>query len=746
MRFRKITSLFAAAAVTASCFTGILTFEASAEYTLAPIKVVTESGISLSIADYLSTISGRTSELLSQKIEFDSENAGFAVRLSRRDLTAMRSDAVCTKYEFDITDENGFRYKAVINQEDIPGDISKIPENGITLALTFTSGSYEVNTDSGKVTVKCVDFRGAASYGDVKVTYSFIGGRFGSVMGTFGVNTSLGTSCLAPYTGTDGKTHYSLERKIAAYTDAEFTLTGSINNYRRFAYDPYSEYFKKSAADKVISETLGQIIGYSETELNKNAAVVETAVSEIKALLTNTYYSKDEIIDIVKEYLKDSRNLKLLIDKILTEDANQRAIYEAIYSIFGENTSSYQADKIAEFISSDLIDKLYAELIKDNEYLTDTYGGRIKFFLNQYASNILSDLKKQVAETQQKLGIDSQNIAQALEAISVGTGASKSRQEELPQNAPQENEQTTPEAAETPVASDKTAYELAVEKGFKGTIAEWFNWIANGQAYSLAMAAGYNGNPDEWISSLAGNSGKAAYEAAVANGYKGTLDQWAALLAGAADSSNSTQNTSAPAQNDTEFQNFYNWAIENYGSIDGFMAAIADIVLKSVPRGESAYEIAVRNGFVGTEQEWLRSLVGESAYEIAVRNGFVGTEQEWLESLRGADGVSSEENRVIYMYGYNQQSAAPAQNAGNGDEVVIDNSGNTNSEEVTVITGENDNKAAANDNKAAANNNVTAKPRTANPSTGSAAAVIIPAAAVASILLLKKDKRRRGRR
>lgn len=29
---------------------------------------------------------------------------------------------------------------------------------------------------------------------------------------------------------------------------------------------------------------------------------------------------------------------------------------------------------------------------------------------------------------------------------------------------------------------------------------------------------------------------------------------------------------------------------------------------------------------------------GESAYEIAVRNGFEGTEQEWLESLKGEDG------------------------------------------------------------------------------------------------------------
>lgn len=31
---------------------------------------------------------------------------------------------------------------------------------------------------------------------------------------------------------------------------------------------------------------------------------------------------------------------------------------------------------------------------------------------------------------------------------------------------------------------------------------------------------------------------------------------------------------------------------------------------------------------------------GDSAYQIAVNNGFVGTEVEWLESLRGQDGIS----------------------------------------------------------------------------------------------------------
>ena len=89
--------------------------------------------------------------------------------------------------------------------------------------------------------------------------------------------------------------------------------------------------------------------------------------------------------------------------------------------------------------------------------------------------------------------------------------------------------------------------------------------------------------------------------------------------------------------------------------------------------GASAYEVAVANGFIGTEAEWLASLQGEdgppgvdgppgedgedgtdgapgapgtpgaSAYAIAIANGFVGTEAEWLASLEGPPGVDGPE-------------------------------------------------------------------------------------------------------
>lgn len=99
-------------------------------------------------------------------------------------------------------------------------------------------------------------------------------------------------------------------------------------------------------------------------------------------------------------------------------------------------------------------------------------------------------------------------------------------------------------------------------------------------------------------------------------------------------------------------------------------------------QGESAYDVAKKNGFKGTEAEWLKSLNGKaatitvgnvtsgetasvinsgtdsaavfdfvlpqphdgkSAYEVAKNNGFEGTEAEWLQSLKGEKGDQGED-------------------------------------------------------------------------------------------------------
>lgn len=94
---------------------------------------------------------------------------------------------------------------------------------------------------------------------------------------------------------------------------------------------------------------------------------------------------------------------------------------------------------------------------------------------------------------------------------------------------------------------------------------------------------------------------------------------------------------------------------------------------KDGANGLSAYEIAKKNGYTGTEKEWLASLKGAtgapgkdgatgatgapgkngadgkqgpkgdpglSAYQVAKANGYTGTETEWLTSLKGKDGTN----------------------------------------------------------------------------------------------------------
>jgi integrin beta 8 len=118
------------------------------------------------------------------------------------------------------------------------------------------------------------------------------------------------------------------------------------------------------------------------------------------------------------------------------------------------------------------------------------------------------------------------------------------------------------------------------------------------------------------------------------------------------------------------------------GTINLENREIRGVVSQTGLDGLSAYEIAVANGFTGSETDWLDSLIGEpgapgtpgtpgapgapgtpgtpgapgapgtpgapgldglSAYEIAVANGFVGTEAQWLASLEGTDGDDGRE-------------------------------------------------------------------------------------------------------
>ena len=111
--------------------------------------------------------------------------------------------------------------------------------------------------------------------------------------------------------------------------------------------------------------------------------------------------------------------------------------------------------------------------------------------------------------------------------------------------------------------------------------------------------------------------------------------------------------------------------VTKYGSNETPVKVLANVLagLKG-DTGLSAYELAVKHGYQGAEEQFAKDIIpksnyerakelqgfqgtevdylvslhgapGESIYDIAVRRGFVGSEQEYLESKNGKDGKSA---------------------------------------------------------------------------------------------------------
>lgn len=248
-----------------------------------------------------------------------------------------------------------------------------------------------------------------------------------------------------------------------------------------------------------------------------------------------------------------------------------------------------------------------------------------------------------------------------------------------------------PEVVEVPTGlrgpSGKSAYKVAVEEGFVGSEQDWLDSLIGApgndgsdglSAYQVAVSEGFVGTVEQWLESLRGADGRdgvdgapgvdgqdgrdgqdglSAYEVAVGGGFEGTEAEWLASLKG------------EPGQ-------------DGLPGRDGEQGVPGERGEQGVPGedGLSAYQVAVSQGFVGTEAQWLESLKGEpgqdgapgeqgpqgpegpqgsvgdegpagppgvegpqgpegdSAYEVAVSQGFVGSEAAWLESLRGEPG------------------------------------------------------------------------------------------------------------
>ena len=102
-----------------------------------------------------------------------------------------------------------------------------------------------------------------------------------------------------------------------------------------------------------------------------------------------------------------------------------------------------------------------------------------------------------------------------------------------------------------------------------------------------------------------------------------------------------TEHTSGETFDETESANWTALSGEKgVKGDDGFSPTVTATVVSNgvdltIVDKNGTQNVGIRNGTDGTDGN-----DGKSAYEIAVQNGYTGTEEEWLTSLKGADGVT----------------------------------------------------------------------------------------------------------
>ena len=146
-----------------------------------------------------------------------------------------------------------------------------------------------------------------------------------------------------------------------------------------------------------------------------------------------------------------------------------------------------------------------------------------------------------------------------------------------------------------------SAYEISVENGFVGTVSEWLESLKGSDG--LPGKDGINGvdgkDGRDGRNGIDGENGLSAYELAVQEGYTGTEEEWLSSLKGRNGIDGKTVELRVY---NNELQ--YRWLDSSGHDVSMW----THLFLLTDLNGKSAYEVAVENGFTGSEEEWLQSI------------------------------------------------------------------------------------------------------------------------------------------
>ncbi len=144
-----------------------------------------------------------------------------------------------------------------------------------------------------------------------------------------------------------------------------------------------------------------------------------------------------------------------------------------------------------------------------------------------------------------------------------------------------------------------------------------------------------------------GVDGKSAYQIALDNGFIGSEVEWIESLKGQDGADGQDGTNGINGTNGTDGKSVYQLWLDNgnSGTLQDFLASLKGEKGKDGINGQDGVDgkpgAKGEAGLPGKDgSDGINGTNGKSAYEIALDNGFVGSQAEWITSLKGQDGVN----------------------------------------------------------------------------------------------------------
>ncbi len=349
-----------------------------------------------------------------------------------------------------------------------------------------------------------------------KVSYRIKYGDFDSLLASAGL---LGKP-MTLYNG-DGSIETLL---IPPHCDANFTLSADNGWSVYYGIADESEYISKSDAKEMIDKLA--------SELNESKDTIKKLQDKIDKM-DDKYLTEDEVKKLISSYYNDEDNLKKLVESIFDTHKYDEILKDKLKDILTDGTDiDVATGVIAGYVIGQVVTQLQdlnKRVDKLESLITDAIEKQLdKIFGTNVTIDSIKDLIAAAGLLESLKGQDGKDGKDGEDGKDGLDGLNGLNGENF-------DEWVKRNYGGMEAFIDRISFEGWV-KQYYGNVDNFIKSISGSSgglsAYELAVQQGYRGTLGQWLESLQGEDGKSAYELAVQQGYNGTLSEWLDSLHG----------------------------------------------------------------------------------------------------------------------------------------------------------------------------------------------------------------------